>query len=67
MWLHFWYLSSLMCEQYVAATDLNLRSEQIKRVQGPMFNLMHQPNWPEFGYYVYADFLIPWGGSESSQ
>jgi hypothetical protein len=66
-WLYFFYLTSWMCEQYVEATDLNLRSEQIKRVQGPMYNVVHQANWPEFGYFVYADFLIPWGGSESGE
>jgi hypothetical protein len=65
VWLQFLYLTSWMCEEYIEAADLNLRTQQIKRLQGPWFNRFEDRTTQ--GIYVYADFLIPWGGSEHSE
>lgn len=62
-WKYFVNQTSLMCEQMVAATDLNLRAHQIKRIQGPLFN--NQTAHADQGIFVFADFIIPWGGSEN--
>ncbi len=65
IWRYFLDQTSRACEEYVENTDLNLRSQQIKRVQGPLFN--NQTTHEEQGIFIYADYLIPWGGSEHSE
>lgn len=65
VWKYFTNQTSLMCEQYITAADYNVRTKQIKRVQGPVFN--RKEDHPAQGIFVFADFLIPWGGSENSE
>lgn len=62
-WCYFLDQTSAMCEQYIIAADMNLLTHQIKRVQGPLFN--RKEDHPTQGIFIYADFLIPWGGSEN--
>ncbi len=63
VWKYFLNQTSLMCEQFIESADLNLLTKQIKRVQGPVFN--RKEDHPTQGIFIFADFLIPWGGSES--
>jgi hypothetical protein len=64
-WLYLLDQTSRMCEQFVEAADLNLDNKHIKRVQGPRFNLKKDES--SQGRYVFADFLIAWGGSEHDE
>lgn len=72
VWRYFWYLTSLMCEQFVLLTDENtnnpgLVERQIRRDGGPAYNIPHQDNWPEFGYFLFANFLMTWAGIEGGE
>lgn len=69
VWRQFWYLTSLMCEQFVLLTDETtnnpgLVERQIRRDGGPAYNMPHQDAWPEFGYFLFANFLLTWAGIE---
>ncbi len=45
--------------------DLNLAVSQVKRILGPITN--HEDDWPAQGRFIWADFLIRWGGSERAE
>lgn len=71
-WRYFWYLTSLMQEQFVVLTDEATNNpgnieRQIRRDGGPAYNLGHEENWPEFGYFLHASFLLPWAGIEGGE
>ncbi len=72
VWRYFWWKTSLLAEQFVKATDevtqnAGLVEKQMRRDGGPAFNLEHQANWPDDGYFLFANFLIPWGGIEGGE
>lgn len=65
--IYLWFLdrSSRVCEEFVELADLNLASHQIKRRKGPLFNPL--ADQPTQGTFLWADFLIAWGGSEHAE
>lgn len=64
-WKYFLDQTSRACEQYVEAADLNLRTQQVQRISGPDYNSFDTT--PTQGRFLFADFLIPWGGAEHSE
>lgn len=65
VYLYFLDRTTRVCEQLVEAADLNLAVSQVKRLFGPVFN--PSDDWPTQGMFVWADFLIAWGGSERAE
>lgn len=65
--IYLWFLdrTSKMCEDFIEAADLNLNAQQIKRRRGPLFSAI--TDRAAQGLYIWADFIIPWGGSERNQ
>jgi len=64
-YLYFMDVTGAICEQLVEAADLNLAVSQVKRLRGPFFN--PQTDWPAQGKFLWADFIIAWGGSERAE
>ena len=65
LYFYFLDLTSRICEELVEAADLNLAVSAVHRVAGPLFN--HRDDWPTQGTFLFADFLIHWGGSERAE
>lgn len=64
-WKYFLDQTSSMCVQYVEAADYNLLSRQAQRISGPDYNTYEAS--PAQGRFLFADFLIPWGGKLGNQ
>lgn len=64
-YLFFLDRTSAMVAQMVTAAELALNCEQIKRRRGPLFN--PSTDFESQGIYLWADFVISWGGSERNE
>jgi hypothetical protein len=64
-YLYFLDVTNAIHEQLVEAADLNLAVSQVKRLRGPFYN--PREDWPAQGRYLWADFVIAWGGSERAE
>jgi hypothetical protein len=65
VYMYFLDRTGHICQQLVELADLNLMISQIKRTAGPVFS--HVDDQPTQGRYIWADFLIRWGGSENME
>lgn len=65
VYLYFLDRTSRMAEEFIELADLNLASEQIQRRAGPLFNPLTDRE--SQGLFIFADFLIRWGGSENAE
>lgn len=64
-WLFFADRTAAMCAEMVTAAELALNCQQIKRRRGPVYN--PEADFSSQGIYVWADFLVSWGGSERNE
>lgn len=65
VFMYFLDRTSRVCEELVELAELNFGITQIKRTAGPLFN--HKDDVPTQGRFIWADFLIRWGGSENAE
>lgn len=64
-YLFFTDRTARMAEQIVEAAELKLNCQQVKRRRGPLFN--PTTDFEAQGIYLWADFLVSWGGSEQNE